>query len=294
MDRPLEELGLSCPADWASYVLPNALMRDHGLVCVGAGEQVCVRRGFARRRLENSAVVFVSRGSGTFIAADGGRHPVEAPAVISVPAGWLHGYGPGAGGWTEHWMMFDGAMVQGLTGIGVLRPASAVLPLRRLPDELGALFGELRQALEPSALHSSFRASVLCQRLLAIAAAEALDAGSGPADRIIAALRESASEDGSLAQRAHRLGITVTELRSSVRAATGMAPHEFVVTTRIERAASMLAGTDLPVHAIGAAVGYRDPAFFSRLFARKTGLAPTVFRAQHSRTNAVNAGPGGR
>jgi YesN/AraC family two-component response regulator len=48
------------------------------------------------------------------------------------------------------------------------------------------------------------------------------------------------------------------------------------------RGQSLLAA--LSVERIEPLVGYEDPAYFSRLLARRTGLAPTLFRLGHRRT----------
>ncbi|WP_435749276.1 helix-turn-helix domain-containing protein [Microbacterium sp. PMB16] len=296
MDPSPTPVGLLSTSNWAAYATAHPLLRDHGLVCRGAGEQSNAMTGFRGRRLESHALVFVSRGSGTFVDQDGSEHAIVAPALISVQAGRIHGYGPSAAGWTEHWLLFDGALVHALADLGILRRGGAVIAVRGMPGELAALFGELREALGSTARHARFRASAICQRLLAFAAAEAFvaDDDAEPADRVVAALRERAAEDLSLAERAEDLRLTVPELRSIVRAATGRAPHDFVVTTRIERAASLLAETALSVQEISTSVGYADPAFFSRIFARKTGVPPTAFRAQHARAEELgSAGDGG-
>jgi YesN/AraC family two-component response regulator len=55
---------------------------------------------------------------------------------------------------------------------------------------------------------------------------------------------------------------------------------------RITKAQGLLAETTLDVGRIAALVGYDDPAYFSRVFTRRAGVAPTVFRQQQSRANS--------
>jgi len=274
--------------NWALYAAATPLLRDHGLVCLGAGEQSEARTGFAGRRLDSHALVFVSSGGGEYHDRRVGRVVVTGPSVIRVPPERVHGYGPGPEGWTEHWLLFDGATVRALVELGVLDPARPVVRLRGLPAEVPSLFAELRAVLDSPRRSARVAASALCLRLIALAAdAEVPDEGTDRAvDRVIAALREGAAERMDVSERARRLGLSPSKLRAMVQEGTGRSPHEFIVTTRIERAQSMLASTELPVNAIGASVGYDDPAFFSRLFARKTGVPPTAFRDQHARRPA--------
>ena len=62
--------------------------------------------------------------------------------------------------------------------------------------------------------------------------------------------------------------------------ATGYAPLEYVQRLRVEDAKRRLERTDAPVDDVSWSVGYEDAAFFRRLFKRKTGLSPGVYRKQ--------------
>jgi transcriptional regulator GlxA family with amidase domain len=53
-------------------------------------------------------------------------------------------------------------------------------------------------------------------------------------------------------------------------------PHQCVST--VTSTGSQLEMSDDPVDAISAAVGYEDPAFFRRLFKRRTGMTPSEYR----------------
>ncbi|WP_344250115.1 AraC family transcriptional regulator [Isoptericola hypogeus] len=272
-------------SSWAQYAAPTPLLRDHGLVCLGAGEQSDARTGFSNRRLDSHALVFVSSGAGEYHDRRVGRRTVSSPAVIRVPPGRLHGYGPAPDGWTEHWLLFDGVTVRALLDLGAFDTRRPVAQLRQMPAEVPEFFAELRGVLESARRSARVTASALCLRLIALAAEVEIhdEDADRVADRVIAALREHAADRIEIAERARRLGLSPATLRAVVHEATGRSPHEFIVTTRIERAQDLLVRTELPVGAIGAAVGYDDPAFFSRLFARKAGVPPTEFRAQHTR-----------
>ena len=53
---------------------------------------------------------------------------------------------------------------------------------------------------------------------------------------------------------------------------------EYVQTLRIEEAKHLLETTADPTDGIAARVGYEDPAFFRRLFKRRTGVTPARYR----------------
>lgn len=73
-------------------------------------------------------------------------------------------------------------------------------------------------------------------------------------------------------------GLTERTFKRRFKAATGYAPIDYVQTLRIEEAKQMLETTSEPTDQIALQVGYEDPAFFRRLFKRRTGITPARYR----------------
>jgi transcriptional regulator GlxA family with amidase domain len=78
-------------------------------------------------------------------------------------------------------------------------------------------------------------------------------------------------------------GLPQRTFKRRFKAATGYAPIDYVQSLRIEEAKQMLETTDFPTDCIGREVGYEEPAFFRRLFKRKTGTTPTRYRQRFSK-----------
>lgn len=81
-----------------------------------------------------------------------------------------------------------------------------------------------------------------------------------------------------VSQMVAQSGLTERTFNRRFRAATGYAPMEYVQTLRIEEAKQLLESTDRPADAIAHQVGYEDPAFFRRIFKRRTGVTPARYR----------------
>ncbi len=64
--------------------------------------------------------------------------------------------------------------------------------------------------------------------------------------------------------------------------ATGLAPHQYVITCRMAHARQLLAETDLPLSEIGVQVGCADQSHFTALFRAHVGLTPKAYR-DHTR-----------
>ena len=64
------------------------------------------------------------------------------------------------------------------------------------------------------------------------------------------------------------------------RAATGRPATGLIEERLIREARRNLVYTNLPVSTVAYALGFSDPAYFSRVFSRATGLSPRAFRAR--------------
>jgi AraC-like DNA-binding protein len=65
------------------------------------------------------------------------------------------------------------------------------------------------------------------------------------------------------------------------RRAFGEAPHQYLLTRRLERAAALLRSTDHSVADICFTVGLSSVGSFTTSFGRTYGMTPTTYRAAH-------------
>jgi transcriptional regulator GlxA family with amidase domain len=73
-------------------------------------------------------------------------------------------------------------------------------------------------------------------------------------------------------------GLPERTFKRRFKAATGMAPLEYVHTLRLEQAKHLLESSQHSVERIALDVGYEDAAFFARLFRRAVQLSPAEYR----------------
>ena len=86
-------------------------------------------------------------------------------------------------------------------------------------------------------------------------------------------------DDLTLAHIAEALGISPHHFAHVFRTAVGVAPHQYVIRRRVERAKELLDTTDLPIVEVALSVGCANQSHFSGLFHRVTGLTPHSYRA---------------
>lgn len=282
-------MDLRTNVNWSQFLAASPALRDYSLTCLGAGEHSGAYRRFDGRRLASHALVIISEGRGRYVDA---RHPsgrsIDAPSLVWLYPGIEHGYGPASGGWAEHWVLFSGRATLAYEQLGVWSRSNPIVELAAAPSAALALFGELRSALSGVGERNQLSASILCQRVIELASASAsasawASAGDVGQRDLIAEFAASAFTSISVRERAQRLGLTVGQLRVAVARASGFTPLDYVVELRIARACELLVETTASVREISAIIGYDDPAYFTRLFTRRVGSAPTVFRDQQAR-----------
>jgi AraC-like DNA-binding protein len=79
---------------------------------------------------------------------------------------------------------------------------------------------------------------------------------------------------------ARAAGLSRAHFSREFRRTFGETPHGYLLTRRLERAASLLQKTDRPVLDICFAVGLQSVGSFTTSFTRTYGRSPTAYRAQ--------------
>jgi AraC family L-rhamnose operon transcriptional activator RhaR len=99
----------------------------------------------------------------------------------------------------------------------------------------------------------------------------------------VARLEVAIAEAWSLDDLAQAVNLDPAYLSRLFRRHTGLSPLAFLARQRAERAAVLLAQTDLPAARVGAAVGWSDPTYFARRFRSLVGSTPTEYRNRSGR-----------
>lgn len=272
--------------NWATYARPSPSLDDLAIACLGAGEFRGADEGFRGRRLRSYAAVVVSEGDGWFESPQL-QLTITAPALIWLFPGGEHGYGPSPRGWTEHWILLGGPANRALADLAGWQRAAPVTALQETPARLAETFATLRTDLDDGGSRGSLRASATTYSWIAELAATTMP----PAlPDLIDAFTRDAARPMSMDARARLLGVTLTELRTVIDAATGLSPLQLLIESRLARAQSLLVETDLDISAIAQKVGFDDPAYFSRQFTRRRGLAPSIFRREQRRAPGRGTG----
>lgn len=86
----------------------------------------------------------------------------------------------------------------------------------------------------------------------------------------------------SVSELADQFGIERRRFAYLFAQSTGMSPVQYITEIRLKTACQLLATTNDPISRIAEHVGYPDNFYFSRLFKKHTGMAPSAYRQQAS------------
>jgi AraC-like DNA-binding protein len=106
-----------------------------------------------------------------------------------------------------------------------------------------------------------------------------------PADRHLLRAKDLADgryfEPLTVDDLARAAGLSRAHFSREFRRAFGESPHAYLLTRRLERAASLLRSTDQTVAEICLRVGLRSVGSFTTSFKRAYGVPPAAYRAAH-------------
>jgi AraC family transcriptional activator of pobA len=235
-------------------------------------------------------VLLVQSGGGT-TSLDGTTKPLIAGSLVNVPPGHVHAFRftQGTSGWVATMAdeLLDAIFVQ----VGDVRSdlgracviqadASIHLVMQQIWQEFSGrskaralvlrglsatLLGWVARAMEDDApTQTRLRESNLVQRFKTL-------------------IEEHYLQQWRVADYATALSVSPTHLSRVSRAATGESALRLIEARSMREARRNLAYTNLSIATIAYAMGYADPAYFTRVFTRDAGISPRAFRAQLSK-----------
>jgi len=151
-------------------------------------------------------------------------------------------------------------------------------------DSIGALFADtvaptlgaylLRRYAKPSAEHlpaATPRGALSLARL----------------DRALTLIEERLASDLALPELAEAANLSLFHFARAFKAATGLAPHRYVLERRVDRARELLETADASLTEVAERCGFASQPHMTHVFKRATGLTPGAYRAMARRTTGV-------
>ncbi len=91
-------------------------------------------------------------------------------------------------------------------------------------------------------------------------------------------IEDNIERDLGITEIADAVDLSPFHFARSFKQATGVSPHQYLIKSRIERAKTLLAKSELPIVEVGISVGFKNQSHFTTLFRRVTHLTPKAYR----------------
>ena len=89
---------------------------------------------------------------------------------------------------------------------------------------------------------------------------------------------EHYSEQISIEDYAESRNMSVSWFQRNFKQIVNHSPMQYILTIRMNNAASLLESSDYSMAEISTIVGYDNPLYFSRLFKKQKGVSPSEYR----------------
>ena len=237
------------------------------------------------RTLGEYQLVYIMRGRGVFETKETGRVPINPGQVFFLFPGVWHRYRPlKKTGWDESWIGFSGEVADRIMG-SFFSPEKPVLSVgydQELEDLILSIATLAREAPTGYQLRMAARAT----EALAIVRSRAMTfhaSGRKAARKVQQAryhLLHHSHEAIDINELAKQLGLSYSRFRSLFKEHTGTAPHQYLLSIRMNKARELLRHSDLTVSEIADRSGFTSAYYFSRLFKTKVGCNPSDYRGR--------------
>jgi len=232
-------------------------------------------------------LMWIQTGGG-LAQLDDDHCPLKPGCLVNVPPGHVHAFRfeHNTQGWVvtladellDEILAHVGDVRQSLSRCGVLTQLSSITPL------MEQIWQEFQDSAPARALVLRGLSATLLGRV-ARALAQAQD--NSPAtqesrlvQRLRALIDQHYLEHWQVTDYARALSVSTTHLSRVTRAATGTPASALIEARLLREARRHLAYTHLSITTIAYALGYSDPAYFTRVFTRDAGISPRRFRAR--------------
>ena len=239
----------------------------------------------AHRHARLHQILLIERGGGQ-ATLEGRIHALRPMRVVNVPVGDVHGFSfkPGTQGWvlTVSAEMLDEVLTPSEGLRRVLAHSTVVRGTPEMRNAMQQIFAEFAgRHFARAHILRALSAALIGLVAREMAANGRMPGGMAKPDlfrRFEALLEQHFLQHWTVSDYAAALAITPTHLSRLTRTATGHGASHLILDRVIREARRNLVYTNLPVSTIAYALGFSDPAYFSRLFSGSTGLSPRSFR----------------
>jgi AraC-like DNA-binding protein len=240
------------------------------------------------RILSEYQIVYIPTGKGMLEVDGADPILIEGGIVFLLFPNQWHRYRPLADtGWEEFWVGFHGHYVEYLMRQDCFNPKNPALKVGFNSEILNIFIRLIDTSHHESAVFSQMASCFVIQLLgLVNASALMVDMNKSRCEQIIQAIRFKIHENWDKTLNFEEISaahnITYDWFRKAFKDIIGIAPGQYVLNIKIEKAAQLLRETNLSLSAIAAKTGFENEFYFSRIFKNKMNHTASEYRKKNA------------
>ncbi|PWG06727.1 AraC family transcriptional regulator [Polaribacter aquimarinus] len=242
------------------------------------------------RILNEFHIVLITKGEGVLESKATGKLKVTDGDVFLLFPGIWHRYKPNKKtGWTERWVGFSGEIANQFLNNGFFNAQSPIISKCNKPSILH-YFNTLFKLFDETPYGYQHLASGVCLQLMAElhnikSAGNNIDHINSMVSSAKSVMYKNINTTINLKEIASDLKVSYSKFRIDFKKQTGVSPLQYYLLLKIEKSKELLLNTDKSQKEIAFELGFESDVYFNRLFKRKTGLAPGIFRNSKASIN---------
>jgi AraC-like DNA-binding protein len=237
------------------------------------------------RILEEFQLIYITRGEGLFESKNCKPTRIkEGTVILLFPQEW-HRFKPDKNtGWDEFWVGFTGDIIHNIARNNFVLPNQSILPIGIHEHLIGLFTDIIEKTRQEQPGYQPLVAGMVLHLLGDIYSRKKQeqlreqDISEAIINKAKALLRSNVKEPISIEEIAAELQVSYSWLRKAFKSSSGIAPLQYLIQLKMERARGLLSGTKKPIKEIAVELGFESSFYFSRLFKRKTNYSPEAYR----------------
>lgn len=254
------------------------------LMPTSIGHEDCEpRHAFGPGERNTYLIHYVLRGCGVFSVGGKTYHVGTGEAFLICPRELVYYEADAKTPWSYTWIGFSGFKAEECIRQTILLERRV---FRYSNEELYHCQQRLVEALQVGAGRELMLASVLYEYLYLLLRhygrstrrETVIRYGNQYVKQIKEYIASSYAEGVQVSDVAEYLQVDRSYLFRLFKEETGKSLQEYLIEFRLRKACELLRMTDYPIGTVACSVGYTDPFYFARLFHKRVGVSPTVYR----------------
>ncbi|HTN05964.1 AraC family transcriptional regulator [Agriterribacter sp.] len=237
------------------------------------------------RAFDEYQVIYIAEGEGIFESASCKKSIIKSGTVLLLFPGEWHRFKPNEQtGWDEYWVGFKGPIMENLVQQHFFHQRKAVLPVGIHESIIHLMLEIIEKTKNEKTGYQPMVAGIVLHLLGQIHSLikqnnfKPEDITESIINKARIIFRTNIDHDISIEKIAEELNVSYAWFRKAFKTYSGIAPHQYLLQLKIEKAKILLTDHSKQVKEIAFSLSFKSAFYFSKLFKEKTGLSPEQFR----------------